>query len=104
MISTRDDNGRSLPLLYHELYGVFQQEELDAGLETIKDYDGWFFEIGGGEGCDFGDMRVVGFSQEGEVWKYVVPEAALKENPIRIKLKVVGFTDEAAEMRNWQAV
>ena len=91
------------PLTYTELAEVFQADEQDAGLETTKDFEGWYFEIAGPEGCDFKDMTVIRFSEDGQRWRYADPGASLQENQIRIKLKVVGFTDEVAEMRNWQA-
>jgi hypothetical protein len=98
------DNKRSMfdPLSYNELADVFQQDELDAGLESVKDFAGWQFEIAGYEGCEFKDMRVIRFSEDGKVWRYADPNAEMNSAQIRIKLKVVGFTDEVAEMRSWQ--
>ena len=92
----------SNPLSYNQLASVYQQDEIDAGLETERDFEGWYFELGGLEGADFKDMRVIRFSSNGKVWRYSDPSAEMKEGQIRIKLKVVGFTDEVAEMRNWK--
>jgi hypothetical protein len=91
------------PLSYDQLAEVYQADEQDAGLESEKDFENWYFEIAGSEGCDFKDMTVIRFSKGGKVWRYADPTASLQDNQIRIKLKVVGFTDEVAEMRNWQA-
>lgn len=102
-----DNTPRSLlldPLSYEELADVYQADEQDAGLEFMKDFAGWYFELGGYEGCDFKDMRVIRFSQDGKAWHYTDPGAEMQSGQIRIKLKVVGFTDEVAEMRNWQTV
>jgi hypothetical protein len=54
------------PLSYNELAEVYQQDEIDAGLETTKDFSGWYFEIAGYEGSEFKDMRVVRFSEDAE--------------------------------------
>lgn len=90
------------PLSYNELAQVYQADELDAGLESEKDYEGWYFELGGSEGCLFQDMKVIRHSRDGQIWHYTDRSTPMEEGQIRIKLKVVGFTDEVAEMRNWQ--
>jgi hypothetical protein len=99
------DNKKSFladPLSYDELAQVYQADEKDNGLEFLKDFYGWHFELGGYEGCDFKDMKVIRFSQDGKHWRYADPNAEMQSGQIRIKLKVVGFSDEVAEMRNWQ--